>query len=172
MSYRPLANHIASTQNWLRPRAATCAKAAEPRAVHPSSAQPMRAARGGRKPRRAPEEAGELPSALLRVITRPRGARRPQKACGISAARRDLRKPRADRGALLEEGASHSTAMAFLASFLRTLTLAFAALHFLDPAPLGRGPARAARRRPAVRHAVQGARGARGALASCEGQLL
>ena len=30
--------------------------------------------------------------------------------------------------------------MAFLASFLRTLTLAFAALHFLDPAPLGRGP--------------------------------
>ena len=30
--------------------------------------------------------------------------------------------------------------MAFLASFLRTLTLAFAALHFLDPAPLGKGP--------------------------------
>ncbi len=30
--------------------------------------------------------------------------------------------------------------MAFLASFLRTLTLAFAGLHFRDPAPLGRGP--------------------------------
>ena len=30
--------------------------------------------------------------------------------------------------------------MAFLARVLRTLTLAFAARHFLDPVPLGRGP--------------------------------
>ena len=42
--------------------------------------------------------------------------------------------------------------MAFLTSFLRTLTLAFAALHFLTRRRWP-GPARAARRRPAVRHA-------------------